>query len=338
MKVDGSAPGPGPGSDVPDHPAVVAWRTLRPRQRVPLGVEELRAGPNVAIYRLAGIGRDDTDVIVKRSPMSAAMIERAVYAQVLPDIPVSSPHFYGMAADQDGRGWLFIQDVGTTRFAPALPAHRTLAAEWLGRMHAAATRNDVAARLPDRGAAHYLDHLRFGRETIGRSLDNPVLTPEDRHLLATVSAQCDALERGWKQIERLCADVPCTLVHGDFRSKNVRVRALDSGTSLFPLDWETAGWGVPAADLAATRGVTPVEQVDLATYCSIACEYWPRLDAAVLDELVAVGGVFRRLAAISWVSLHLAQAWPQKALASLHVYHDDLRALCRDWAPGLDRF
>lgn len=338
MKVDGATEGPRYGSDLLHHPAVVAWRTLRPEQHVPLAVEELRAGQNVALYLLAGIGRDDTDVIVKRSPMSAAMIERAVYERVLPDLPVTSPHFYGMASDEAGWGWLFMEDVGTTRFAPALPAHRTLAAQWLGRMHGAATRNGVAAPLPDRGAAHYLDHLRFGRETIGHSLDNPVLTAEDRCLLTTVSAQCDALEEGWRQIERFCAEVPRTLVHGDFRSKNVRVRALDSGTSLFPIDWETAGWGVPAADLAATRGVTPVEQVDLATYSSILCEYWPRLDPAVLDDLVKVGGMFRRLAAISWVSLHLTKEWPQKALASMQIYHDDLRALCRDWAPALDRF
>lgn len=224
---------------------------------------------------------------------------------------MTSPQFYGMAASGDDCGWLFTENVGEERFCPTSPRQRTLSAQWLARMHSAAARLDSAARLPDRGPAHYFDHLRLGRETIARNLDNPALSAEDRRLLRAVSAQCDAVERAWGGIERFCATVPCTLVHGDFRSKNVRLRVLGSRTTLFPIDWETAGWGVPAADLAATRGVTPLEQVDLAAYASMAHDYWPRVDANVLHELVTVGAVFRRLAAISWDSLDLSYASPQ---------------------------
>ena len=220
------------------------------------------------------------------------------------------------------------------RFSPRSPAHRVLAAQWLGRLHTTAARLDVATLLPDRGPAHYLDHLCTGRETIRRHLYHPAVTPEDREVLESVADQCDALALAWAEIERFCATVPVTVVHGDFRSKNIRVRALASGPALFPLDWETAGWGVPAADLAVPRGMTSAELVDLGTYADVARDALPGLDAAALGRLVTVGGVFRRLAAIGWASRGLLHPWPQKALASMRVYEEDLRHLRRDWAVG----
>lgn len=316
------------GSTLQDHPAVVAWRRLRPERSVPDVVEGLRASAISEVYRLVGVGHGDTAVIAKRSPLPEAMIERSVYEEVLPDVPVSSLHFYGMTADDD-HGWLFMEDVGAERLSPASPAHRTMAAMWLGRLHTATAHHDVAAQLPDRGPSYYLDHLRFGRETITGNVENPALTPDDRTLLADVVAQCDALERDWGRIERLCAEVPSTLVHGDFRPKNVRVRTQESGTSLFPLDWETAGWGPPAADLAAPPSSVkgPGELVDLETYASIARDFWPGVTADGLEDLVVVGGVFRRLLAISWESLNLTHQWPQKGVVSMRVYRDDLRHL-----------
>jgi hypothetical protein len=310
----------------------VAWRRLWP-ELVPESVEALRERPTSAIYALTGLGPHGSAVIAKRSRAPKAMIEQTIYEEVLPEMPVASPRFYGMAADAAGFGWLFTEDVGEEQFSPASPTQRTLAARWLGRLHSAAGHLDAAARLPDRGPAHYLDHLRHGRERIGRNLDNPALSVEDRLLLKAVSSQCDALERAWGGIERFCAGVPRTLVHGDFRAKNVRLRVVGADTTLVAFDWEMAGWGVPAADLAASRGVTPVEQVDLATYASIARDYWPRIDAAALEELVVVGAVFRRLAAIGWETLSLSREEPHWAVSRMRVYRDELRALVPD-LPG----
>jgi aminoglycoside phosphotransferase (APT) family kinase protein len=325
------------------HPAVVAWRRLWP-ELVPHSVEELIERPSSAIYALAGLGPRGSAVIAKRSRAPKATIERTIYEEVLPDLPVSVPRFYGMTGSGDGFGWLFTEDVGEEAFSPASATQRTLAAQWLGRLHSAAARLDAAARLPDRGPAHYLDHLRHGRETICRSLDNPALSAEDQRVLKAVSAQCDALERAWGGIERFCAGVPRTLVHGDFRSKNVRLRAIGADTTLCAFDWEMAGWGVPAPDLAVSPGFAvrhlavspgeaPAEQVDLATYASIAHDYWPRVDAAALQELVIVGAVFRRLAAIGWESLSLSRESPQWVVANMRVYWEELRILSPD-LPG----
>lgn len=323
------------GSDLFANPAVVAWRRLWP-ELVPESVEELRERPTSAIYALAGLGPRGSAVIAKRSRAARATVEQTIYEVVIPDLPVSVPRFYGMTESGDGFCWLFTEDVGEEPFSPASATQRTLAAQWLGRLHSAAARLDAATRLPDRGPAHYLDHLRHGRETICRSLDNPAMSAEDRRILKVVSAQCDAVERAWGSIERFCAGVPSTLVHGDFRSKNVRVRVIGADTTLCAFDWEMAGWGFPGPDLAMPPGEGLVEQVDLATYASIARDYWPRVDAAALEELVVVGAVFRRLAAIGWESPALSRESPQWAVANMRVYRDELRVLSPD-LPGCPR-
>ncbi len=308
-----------------EHPAVVAWRELRPERVVPDSIEVLKTHLKSAIYRLEGVGRGGTAVIAKRCLTASAAIERTIYEEILPHLPVASLHFYGMIDGEDGEfDWLFLEDAGEERFSPSSEEHRTLAAQWLGRMHSTAARLAATAHLPDRGPAHYLEHLRSGRDTIRRNLANPVLTADDLAMLEAIMAQCDALEQSWSQIERVCADLPATLVHGDFRPKNVRVRSDESGQSLFPLDWETAGWGVPAADLAPARGLTPIPQVDLTTYEAIVREYWPELDLPALRQLVALGRIFRRLAAISWESLGLAYEWREKPMTSMMVYQAEL--------------
>jgi thiamine kinase-like enzyme len=308
-----------------EHPAVVAWRELRPKRLVPDSIEVLKTHRKSAIYRLEGVGSGGTAVIAKRCRTASAAIERTIYEEILPYLPVASLHFYGLIDGADDEfDWLFLEDAGEERFSPASEEHRTLAAQWLGRMHSTAARLAAAARLPDRGSNHYLEHLRYGRDTIRRNLTNPVLTADDRATLEAIMAQCDVLEQGWSQIERVCADMPLTLVHGDFRSKNARIGREESGKRLFALDWETAGWGVPAADLAPTHGLSSSPQIDLSTYESIVREYWPGVDLPAIRQLVTLGTIFRRLAAISWESLGLAYEWREKPMTSMQVYQAQL--------------
>jgi hypothetical protein len=312
-------------TNLPEHPAVIAWRELRPKRLVPDSIEVLQKHSKTAIYRLEGVGSGGAAIIAKRCRTANAAIERTIYEEILPHLPVTSLHFYGFIDGEDDEfDWLFLEDAGEERFSPASEEHRTLAAQWLGRMHSAAAHLAVAARLPDRGPNHYLEHLRFGRDTIARNLANPVLTADDRATLEAIMAQCDALEQSWSQIERICADMPSTLVHGDFRTKNVRIRREESGTRLLALDWETAGWGVPAADLAPAHGLGSIQHIDLSTYESIVREHWPGLDLPAIRQLVTLGRIFRRLAAISWESLGLKHQWREKPMTSMQVYHVEL--------------
>jgi hypothetical protein len=66
--------------------------------------------------------------------------------------------------------------------------------------------------------------------------------------------------------------------------------------TVLPIDWETAGWGLPAADLA---------RVDVDAYADIVREWWPGVDITAVRRLARVGRVFRFLAAIGWESASL---------------------------------
>src|SRR5206468_4098110 len=132
------------------------------------------------------------------------------------------------------------------------------------------------------------------------------------------------LEARWDRLETQCDDVPSTLVHGDFRPKNAYVRAGEDGIRLFPIDWEMAGWGVPAADLT---------RVDLAAYQSVASEFWPELDSAAVHRLAGVGQVFRYLAGIAWECSTLVYPSAEvlcRPLASLRVLNEKLAVATRN--------
>jgi aminoglycoside phosphotransferase (APT) family kinase protein len=137
-------------------------------------------------------------------------------------------------------------------------------------------------------------------------------------VLEAVLSRCDALESRWSRVEQACDGVPSTLVHGDFRPKNAHVRIDHAGMSLLPMDWEEAGWGGPAADLA---------RVDLAAYWAVVRDCWPSLDLPAFERLANVGGLFRWLAAMHWDSPSLASKRPEVvryAMANMRVYQAEL--------------
>ena len=319
-----------------DHKVVRAWSGLRPGQGEPASIEILEPGryKKKTIYRLAGVGLKGSAVIAKRRQMARGLIERTIYEQILPHLPVTAPHYYGFVEDDDTFSWLFLEDVGRERFSPLVEEHRLLAARWLGRMHTAAAHGATAARLPDRGPAHYLEHLRSARRTILRNLTNPALNTDDVAVLKTIVSQCDALEAGWHELEKCCESMPTTLVHGDFRRKNVYVRTDQAGTALFPIDWTTAGWGVPAADLAHSRCRYSGYHVDLTTYWDIVRECWPSMDMSAIQQLVPVGLVFRRLAAINWTTRSLTSEWTEEPIACMKAYQTELSEIMQaaPWA------
>jgi hypothetical protein len=110
----------------------------------------------------------------------------------------------------------------------------------------------------------------------------------------------------------------------------VHVRRAPRGLELFAIDWETAGWGPPVADLAPARGEPSRPLVDLATYQTAVRLRWPELDMPALLRLMAVGHVFRQLAALEWVSADLPFPWPEKPIARLGFYCDRLDTALRD--------
>jgi thiamine kinase-like enzyme len=316
--------------------AVEAWRGLWPGQGEPAKVELLKSNDTKkrAICRLLGVGLQGAPVIAKRCRMATVLIERTIYEQILPQLPVTALHYYGFAEEDDTFGWLFLEDAGREKFSPLIEEHRVLVAQWLGRMHTSAVQVPTTVSFPDRGPDYYVELLRSARLAILRNLTNPALGVDDRTVLNTIVSQCDTLEAGWKRVENCCQRIPSTLVHGDFRRKNVFIRTDDrTGTNLFPIDWETAGWGVPAADLAPSRSRYAGHHLDLPTYLSVVRECWPSVDMPTLQNLVSVGIVFRRLAAINWASMSLASKSAGEAVRSMRHYQVEVAEILNgSWA------
>lgn len=318
----------------PQYSAVQAWNKLCAKTSAPNSVEvlqEVKKGNfRSCIYRLNGVGPGGTSVIAKSCAAECAHVEQTIYHEILRLLPISSLSLYGCVDEPETEySWLFLEDAAGEEFANSIEEHRRLAAHWLGRMHVSAARVPASSRLPDRGPQHYLDHLRFARQIIQQNLGNSALTSHDLHIVEDVLSQGHLLESRWDRIEELCHRFPRTLVHGDLAKKNFRVRSTESGIDLLAFDWEMAGYGIPAPDIAelSGRGVPrqrvdrPMPDNELVDYWSVVRESWSDLGLTVLKELAELGAVFRLLAAISWESESIPRWWP---IMELHGYQTDL--------------
>jgi hypothetical protein len=294
------------------HPATRAWCKLTNSHVIPESIEILqecvrRPGElyrmigKPSVYRLASLGPGGVNVIAKRCESAAAAAECSIYENVLSHLPVSMLRYYGLVADDDQQFcWLFLEDAGEEPYLLEIEEYRVLAGRWLGLMNVSAQELRAVARLPDRGPGFYLERLLASRETIREILENSSLSNTDSALLRAIISHCDALEGQWGRIARFCNRMPRTLVHGDFAVQNARLRSGPAGTSLMIMDWEGAGWGSPAADLAQFVGesLSP----DLCTYYSVVGSNWPRLGLADLESHAELGRMFRLISSLDWTN------------------------------------
>jgi len=165
-------------------------------------------------------------------------------------------------------------------------------------MHLHAEQSLSRSGLPQKGPTYYLEELRAARDTVPLIQSRSGQSTDDVVLLKAMVAQIRFLESHWNQIEQLCEGMPQTLVHGDLSEKNVRLRGNRRRAALCVFDWEIAGWGSPAIDLAQfTLGsVTP----DILTYCSVIRPRWPHLDVQIVRSLAHCGTLFRIIDGIYW--------------------------------------
>jgi thiamine kinase-like enzyme len=301
-------------ADCAEHPAVTAWGEFSGCTRVPDRIDVLRLGHKSTTYRLFGVGPSGTSIIVQRSRAWKAAIERIVYEEILPHLPLTAPRFYGLTPDSAEHVWMFLEDVGDQRYGESDPVHRSLAGRWVGLMHSTASTLPAARSLPDTGPQRYLNYLQTARGTIRANLDNPELPAEDADHLRRIAADLEALESDWADIERACGDMPVSLAHGDFRPKNALVRERRDGLGLFPIDWETAGWGVPAADLT---------RIDLPAYASVVqTSWWRGARLEHVERLAAVGAVFRYVSSTFWAVPHHVNGDPMRQpISTLRAGH-----------------
>src|SRR5438874_3137874 len=348
-----------------DHPAVRAWRRLGGGRAEPDRVEILKEvvhdercdldpfpaeGTNrysvlelspsrSAVYRLVGVGPGGSAVVAKQcyqKHSESAVTEHVIYERVLPRLPVSALRYYGLVDDDTECRWLFLEDAGDENYALEVAEHRALAGRWLGAMNLSAQRLAVGEALPDRGPAFYLEGLRRARAMIRNVLGHPAVRADDRwRTLEAIVGHCDRLETLWPAIERSCERIPRTLVHGDLASKNVRIRAEQTGQSLLVMDWETAGWGISAADLAQfslERSHYISLSPDLEAYWAVVQPWWPSVGLPDLRRLAELGKAFRLIVALAWTNEGFHAHTVEWYMTDMSWYE---RAL-RDWLRTTD--
>jgi hypothetical protein len=318
------------GTDLREHPAVKAWNELRPDCATPDRIRILQKAKKSQVYQLEGVGPAGSNVIAKRGERQAALLERKIYGEVLPHLPVTNLCYYGFLEEPDEDFcWIFLEEADGEPYSIALADHRVLAGQWLGAVHLSATRMAATAALPHRGPLHYLERLRNVCEAMQKGLQNPVLTAEDVDLVRTMISQLNSLERRGSEAAEFCDCMPPTLIHGDLVVKNVRVRNRAGRRSLLVMDWEFAGWGAPVLDLAQTGGkcIAP----DLEAYRSVIQAEWPDLSAKDIEQLAHYGRIFRLVSVIQWVVRSLSSLRINVELRSdlldLRVYGERLTAL-----------
>jgi len=242
-------------ANLADHRAVRAWREVSADWFEPERIDILKLKSKSAAYRLVGSGPAGITVIAKWCPITTASVERLVYEEILPRVPLPALRCLGFLPESDGaRAWLFVEDAGGRFYSPDNLAQRALAGRWLGTLHASELPAELRARLPDRGTAHYLARVRSIQARLLPLIGHPSLAAEESTLLQAVTAQCEVMEARWSELEVFCGTWPPALVHGDLVIKNLRLSPSGPSPALLVFDWEMAGWGVPASDLAQSLG------------------------------------------------------------------------------------
>ena len=305
-----------------EHPAVQAWLQIQSDSWEPGSLEVLQQRRYSTVYRLNHVKQGVARVIAKRCRVSTARIEHTIYEELLPLTGMPALRCYGMLEEQEGEYcWLFLEDAGGVRYSTQLPHNRALAGRWLAQTQLAAMSAGLRSCFPDRELGHYLRLLQACRAMLLHHLDGSAMSTEDAAIFRNVSAHLDVVESLWAELEEICDVMPRTLVHGDFVNKNLRVRDTATGNVLLVFDWEFAGWGVPAADLAQL--IDRVASPDLSLYCSILNREYSRLELRDIQAVAACGNLLRMVDQMSWATVGQEFIDPTqlvKAIALLHSY------------------
>lgn len=301
-----------------EHPASRAWRQLRPGgspSEIRILKEPRKGIKKSAVYRLAGAAPGDRPVIAKLSLRETAALETVVYEEVLRSLDLPAPPYYG-SLDENGRfRWLFMGELPDGRYSPADRLHRRLAGSWLGRLHEGAASLPKLGRLPDRGAAHHLAALEAARGALAGHGDDPTLTPPEAATVTRLAALLDEVRDGWGRLERIVGEPAPTLVHGDLVGKNLRVGRVGGGVGAVAFDWEHAGLGPPALDLARSAPSQRLAaDVCLDSYRAARAPGAVRGDEEI-ERQAAAGTVLRCVAAIRWTGLSLGPPWREGGAA-----------------------
>lgn len=307
------------------------------------GCEILQDERRRSVYRLL-LGKGDvTSLVLKRSPSGEAIREITFYLDVLPRLAqLPTLKLHGDCAGLFGERWILMEDALGEPYDWRDPCQRRLAGDWLGRLQLLGAQVDLSdLGLRDRGPDHFGEHLVLSRQAIEENEHNPSLTPEHRMRLTALLGLLRAAERAWPDLTTECSSLPQTLVHGDFKPDNLRVRSVGDALELVVFDWTEGGFGLPALDLTRFLATDRFDRSvrngaiearfnyamapDRKSYLAHACRAYPDLDAALVRRIGLVGDLFRCAATMRWQAERLAYPWVEGPMEHLRYAETWLR-------------
>src|SRR5215212_1499671 len=266
-------------AEVEQEPRPVALLSRKPfAYETSFAIDELRVqldeGEEIdLLVKDIGAGLSATAAAIKSSRVLDPRREIAVYRSLLEPAEVPAPRFYGAAEDEGtGRAWLFLERVpGEVLADESDPGAWRAAAGWAGQLNGAIEKHRQPA----------VDRLLLNRDRDWH-----------QHWLAAATARCEDAERTELATRlRHCAGafldrldgLPRAFVHGELYASNVIVDRVDTETpQVKPVDWEMAGTGPFALDLAAL--VTGWEGEEREAMCEAFHAELPHAAASAISQ------------------------------------------------------
>jgi aminoglycoside phosphotransferase (APT) family kinase protein len=291
--------------------AIAAWRSSGGAPVRRGSCTALKETSKSRVYRLVLDDRAGTAIVAKRRVPAALATDLAVYGVLADQIGVLVPVLHAVVDDPPHR-WAFMEDVSGVSYDPRRREHREALADWLADVH----RADVPGCdvLPPHLSDRYLGHLRGTMSLLDEGRRNPAVDDQGTAMLAEMTSFLGRLEERWSTFAAFDDVAPHSLVHGDLVAKNVFLRERRGRLVVLPVDWETGGWGTPAADLASWGRGRLTADPSLDRYCS---RVEGRFSRDQVHAIANVGVVFRALAAMEWAGAWLRTEWASKRLEHL---------------------
>lgn len=172
---------------------------------------------------------------------SRRLREVHVYRDLLAGADVGTPEYYGSLWDEPGgRMWLALELLDGVQlrgcgFEAWIPS-----AAWLARLHAHFQGRAAELERSPLLVRHDEDYFRSKAGSALRDL---------RRFSGRSMRRTADLLAGYGELAATMASRPRTLVHGNYRSKNVVIQRSPTGVRVAPVDWEVAAIGSPLYDL-----------------------------------------------------------------------------------------
>jgi hypothetical protein len=286
-------------SDLSEHSVVKAWLKINPDHAMPNRVEHIRrlTSSKSFICRLPGVGKGGSSVIAKRCPMAPGLVEKFVYEDVLPRLPVSQLEYYGSYQEGGEFVWLFMEDALGRRFTFSNVGDRRAAVKWLATFHTSSSRLGKPTNIKEKTPAYYLSRLQSVQNTFRTNIDDRAFSEVEKKTLMDALTKSETIASSYNEIQVLYDRLPHCFTHGDFKKKNIHIRGDQEQNDIFVFDWESVGWGIPGIDMW---------KLDEGEYRHCVCEHWPQIDSDMILDIKHLGTIFRAIDAFYWEaeSLH----------------------------------